>query len=424
MRKRLLLWLLATSAMTVAAASDARADVGTTFVPQGSQAGSSDAFLGYSVAIDGDTAVVGAFNDGGQGAAYVFVRTGATWALQQKLTSSDGVAGDEFGYVVAISGDTVVASAIAKASSQGAVYIFGRSGSAWSQQAEFSGTGVAAGDCFGCAVAARGTTAFIGSPDRSGGTGAAYVFANSGAGWQQQQVFAGAAAGDHFGFSVALSPDTTTALIGAFGASNATGEAYVLTMNGTWSNPPQQVVLSASDGQAQDRFGYSVSIDNGAALVGAYGNSGQGAAYVFTSGGNAWSQSATLVANDGASGDFFGYSVALSGAVATIGALEKSGPFGPGAAYVFSNAGGTWSQQELLAAGSGEYFGHSVAASGTTAVVGAFGASSDSGKAYFFASAPVVAPALGSKGALFALALLLGVSALIAGPRNRRVEAR
>lgn len=425
MRKKLWVGLLATCSVTFAPASDARAAGGTTFVSQGSQSGASNAFFGFSVAVDGDTAVVGALDDSGQGAAYVFVRTGVTWSLQQRLTAvSDGVAGDQFGHAVAVSGDTVVVSATAKANAQGYVYVFVRSGTTWSQQAEFTAPGGAAGDCFGCSVAVRGTTAFIGSPDRSGGTGAAYVLTSSGAGWQPQQAFTGAVAGDHFGFSVALTPDATTALIGAYGASNEVGEAYALTMNGTWSNPPQQVVLTASDGQAQDRFGFSVSADNGMALVGAYGNAGQGAAYVFMGGGSAWSQTATLAANDGAANDSFGYSVSLSGNTAVVGAFEKSGPLGPGAAYVFTNTDGAWSQQELFASGSGQYFGHSVAASGTTALASAFGASNTSGKAYFFASAPAVAPALGTRVNVAALMLVLAVFGSMAGRRNRRQLAR
>ena len=425
MRKKRWVGLLATCSVTFAMASDARAAGGTTFVSQGSQSGSSDAFFGLSVAVDGDTAVVGALNDAGQGAAYVFVRTGVTWSLQQRLTAAtDGAAGDQFGYSVAVSGDTAVVGAAAKASGQGYVYVFGRSGTAWSQQAEFTAPGGAANDCFGCAVAVRGTIALIGSPDRSGGTGAAYVFTSSGAGWQQQQAFTGAAAGDHFGFSAALSSDAATALIGAYGAANEAGEAYALTMNGAWSNPPQQVILTASDGQALDRFGWSVAADNGEALVGAYKNAGQGAAYVFTGGGSVWSQTAALVANDGAADDWFGYSVALSGSTAVVGAFEKSGPLGPGAAYVFTNTNGAWSQQELLASASGQYFGHAVAASGTTALVGAFGASNTSGKAYFFASAPVVAPAMGTRWNLAALALALVAFGSMAGRRNRRVQAR
>ncbi len=424
MRKRIWVWLTATCLVTAAAASDAKAAGGSTFVPQGSEAGSNDAFFGYSVSIDGDTAVVGALNDGGKGAAYVFVRSGIAWSLQQQLTAADGASGDQFGYSVAVSGNTAVVGAVAKASSQGYVYVFARSGAVWSQAQEFTASDGAANDCFGCSVAVRSTTAVVGAPQRSGGTGAAYVFASTGGVWQQQQEFSGQASGDSFGFSVALSPDATTALLGAYGASNQVGKAYALTMSGTWANPPQQAILTASDGQAHDRFGYSVAAGNGTVIVGAYQNAGQGAAYVFMGGGGAWSQQTKLVAADGAANDSFGYSVALSGNTAAAGAYEKSGPAGPGAAYVFTNTGGAWSQQEVSAPSTGQYFGYSVAASGTTALVGAFGASGDSGAAYFFASNPVAAPALGNRWTLVALTLLLAALGSTAGRRNRMVEAR
>jgi hypothetical protein len=423
MRKTALVWLLAACSVTVGAASDANAAAGPTYVSQGSQPGTSDAFFGYSVAVDGDTALIGAFNDGGKGAAYVFVRSAGTWSLQQRLAASDGAAGDEFGYAVALSGDTAVVSAVTKASSQGYVYVFARSGTAWTQQQEFTGSDSTANDCFGCSVSVSGAIAIAGAPQRLGVTGAAYVFANSGGVWQQQQEFLGQASGDAFGFSVALGANATTAVIGAYGASTETGKVYALTMNGTWASAPQQVILTASDGQAHDRFGYSVSAGSGTLLVGAYQNAGRGAAYVFTGGGAAWTQQTKLVAADGAANDFFGYSVALNGNTAVAGAYEKSGSLGPGAAYVFTNTGGTWTQQEVLASGSGQYFGYSVAASGTTAVVGAFGASSDSGDAYFFASS-VVAPALGRRENLVALTLLLAAFGSIAGRRNRRLEAQ
>jgi hypothetical protein len=424
MRKKARVWLLATCALTLVEASDAKAAGGSTFALQGSEAGSTDAFFGYSAAIDGNTAVVGALNDGGKGAAYVFLRSGTTWALQQQLTAADGASGDQFGYSVAVSGNTAVVGAVAKGSSQGYVYVFGRTGVAWTQEQEFTAADGVANDCFGCSVAVRGTTAVVGTPQKSGGTGAAYVFTASGSVWQQQQEFKGQASGDSFGFSVALSPDATTALIGAYGASSELGKAYALTMAGTWANPPQQAILTAADGQAHDRFGYSVSADSGTLLIGAYQNAGQGAAYLFTGSGTAWSQQTKLVAADGAANDLFGYSVALSGNTAVAGAYEKSGPAGPGAAYVFTNAAGTWTQQEVSASGTGQYFGYSVAASGTTAVVGGFGASSDSGEAYFFASNLLAAPALGNRWNLVALTLLLAALGSFAGWRNRMIEAQ
>jgi hypothetical protein len=414
MRKKLWAWIVALSAVLLCVGSDARASGGPTYALQGSFTGASDAFFGYSVATDGGTAVVGAFNDNASnGAAYVYVLTGSTWTLQQRLTAPDGVANDNLGYQVAISGNTAMIGAPGKANGQGYVYVFTRTGTTWALATEFTSSDGAPNDCFGCAIALRGGTALIGANGKLGGTGGAYVFTASGTTWQQGQAFVGTNVGEAFGYSVALSTGAQTAVIGAFEFSNATGHAYVFTSNGsTWS---QQAVIAASDGKPGDSFGYSVAVDGSTALLGAYAATGsngslQGEVYVFASAAGAWSQQTKLLASDGAANDYFGYSVALSGTTALVGAYEKGGTVG--AAYLFANAGGTWSQQqELPAPGAGQSFGWSVALSSTAAVIGAFSASNDSGAAYVFASAAAVAaPALGPAGSGVLLLLLLATA--------------
>ena len=141
----------------------------------------------------------------------------------------------------------------------------------------------------------------------------------------------------------------------------------------TWS---QQQELTASDGAATTNFGYSVSVSGDTAVIGASGknSSNQGAAYVFVRSGGAWTQQQELTASDGAAGDNFGYSVAVSGDTAVIGAYGKNS--NQGAAYVFVRSGGVWSQQQELTASDGaacDDFGHSVSVSGDTAVIGAIG---------------------------------------------------
>jgi len=123
--------------------------------------------------------------------------------------------------------------------------------------------------------------------------------------------------------------------VGAPGKNSQTGGAYVFVGSGsTWS---QQAELTASDGAAADAFGFSVALSGSTAVVSAPNkNSQTGAAYVFTRSGTAWSQQATLTASDGAANDFFGYSVALSGSTAVVGAPDKDSF--TGAAYVFTNA--------------------------------------------------------------------------------------
>jgi len=388
------------------------ADAAASVVQQVSLTGNSDSFFGYSVAASGNTVVVGAHNDaGGNGAAYVYVRNGSSWTQQQELTASDGASGDQFGYTVAISGNTVLVGAANKANGQGYVYAFGRSGSTWAQQAELTSSDGAANDCFGCSLAVSGTAAFIGAPGKLGNTGGAYTFTSNGTSWSQGGEFVGQAADEYFGFAVAISSDATTAVAGAFGANSSQGDAYVFTQSGTtWS---QKAVLTSSDGAAGDSFGYSVGVDSGTVLVGAYANDGKGAAYAFTGSGASWSQQAKLVASDGAAGDDFGFTVALSGTTAVVGAYQKNSTGGPGQAYVYTDSAGSWAQQELSPQGA--YFGYSVAASGTTAVVSAL--ASYSGEVAIYASAtqmaPPTAPALGHAVGLLAMALLVAACAVL-----------
>src|SRR5580658_3651197 len=411
-------WLLALSAAVMSITSGARAAGGPSFALQGSLTGAPDAFFGYSVAIDSstNTVVVGANNDNGnKGAAYVYVLNGSTWTLQQELTAPDGVAGDEFGYEVAISGNTMMVGADERgpdeqaggaANGQGYVYVFTRTGTTWTYQAEFTTpANAAAGDCFGCSIALGGSTAFIGANGRLGGTGEVYVYTGSGNSWTtSQSPFAGVSSGGYFGAAVALSSDGATAVVGAPGpgTSNSTGEAFVYTSSGgTWS---QQTTLAS--GKTGDSFGFSVAVDGGTALVGAYSaNGNQGAAYAFaTTGGTP--QAVPQPANT----TNFGWSVALSGTTALVGAYELAS--GPGAAYLYTVSGGTWSQGTALQVPvANQDFGYSVALSSSTAVVGAFG-ESNAGGAYIYAGPTplAAAPALGPAGITCLSLLLLGAA--------------
>jgi FG-GAP repeat len=214
-------------------------------------------------------------------------------------------------------------------------------------------------DAFGYSVALSGNSALVGAYLKTIGSntyqGVAYVFTFNGSTWVQQQELTASdgAAGDDFGSSVALADNV--ALVGAYrktvGSNGFQGAAYVFTFNGgTWV---QQQELTASDGSAFDQFGWSVALSGTTALVGAESktiglNSAQGAAYVFTFNGSAWDQQRELTANDGGSGDYFGYSVALSGTTALVGAYLKTvGSNGTqGSAYVFTFNGSTWIQQQ------------------------------------------------------------------------------
>jgi hypothetical protein len=183
--------------------------------------------FGVSVAISGSTAVVGASSKNSDtGAAYVFVRSGAAWHQQAKLTAADAQEFDNFGVSVAISGPTVVVGADSKHDLTGAAYVFARSGTAWSQQAKLTAPGPGTIDYFGNSVAILGSTAVVGAPGQTS-PGAAYVFARSGTAWHQQAKLTASdgASRDSFGGSVAIS--RSTAAMGADGNNSATGAAYV-----------------------------------------------------------------------------------------------------------------------------------------------------------------------------------------------------
>ena len=373
-----------------------------------SDGGAGDS-LGGSVAVDGNTVVVGAprhmvGSSSHQGAVYVFVQSDGTWVEQAELTASDGAAGDQFGYSVAVSGSTVVVGApyhtVGSNPSQGAAYVFVQSGGTWSQQAELSASDGARIDYFGYSVAVDGSTIVVGASNHIDGgarPGAAYVFVESSGTWSQQAELTASHGGNDFGLSVAINGNIV--VVGApgyaVGSNSGQGAAYVFVeSSGTWI---QQAELTASDGVAYDYFGISVAVDGSTVVVGAWShkvgsNPGQGAAYVFVQSGGTWIQQAELTASDGIANDSFGYSVALSGGTAVAGAFDHTVGSNSyqGAAYVFVQNGEIWSQQTELTASDGDrldQFGRSVAVSGSTAAVGAYShPNSGAGAAYVFES--------------------------------------
>jgi hypothetical protein len=142
--------------------------------------GATDDQFGHSVAVSDSTAVVGAHgHNSATGAAYVFVRSGTTWSQQAELTASDATAGDDFGWSVAVSGSTAVVGAQYRNAETGAAYVFVRSGATWSQQAQLTASDGATNAYFGFSVAVSGSTAVVGAYGHNSGTGAAYVFVNT-----------------------------------------------------------------------------------------------------------------------------------------------------------------------------------------------------------------------------------------------------
>lgn len=364
--------------------------------------------FGYSVAISGNTAVIGApYEDsnatginGNQaddtalsaGAVYIFIREGGTWSQQAYIKASNAGSNDRFGWSVSISGDTVVIGAPGEASNAtgvngnqqdnsvvdtGAAYVFVRSGTTWSQQAYLKeATNTVIKDGFGTSVSIDGNTVVVGSPGFDPGIGTVSVFFRNANTWSQQAQLSAsnAAGGDRFGGAVAVSGDTIA--VGASGEDSAatgiggsqtdnsasgSGAAYVFVRNGiSWS---QQAYFKASNTGAGDAFGISVAISadtivvgawaEGSAATGVNGNqldnslSYAGAAYVFSRSSNTWNQRAYLKASNTGDKDGFGISVALSESRIIVGS-DQPGTSLSGAAYVFVRSGSDWLQKWLF----------------------------------------------------------------------------
>ena len=328
--------------------------------------GQADDSFGWRVAVDGDTAIVGAYLEdaGGNqaGAAYVFQRNqgGAdNWGEVKKLTASDAQQGDYFGIGVAVSGDTTVVGAVwedAAGSTAGAAYVFQRDeGGAdnWGEVKKLTASDAQADSSFGESVAVDGDTTVVGAwlEDSEGmNAGAAYVFQRDQGGvenWGEVKKLTAsdAQAMDWFGATVAVSGDT--AVVGAYsedGTTTDAGAVYVFQRNqGSPDNWGEVKKITASDTQTDDRLGISVSISGDTAVAGAYreddGGTNAGAAYVFQrnqGGTENWGEVNKLTASDAQADDIFGLGVSLSGEIVVVGAPREDA-FGEssGAAYVF-----------------------------------------------------------------------------------------
>jgi len=377
--------------------------------------GVPQAWFGLPVALSGVNALVGSRNAAVngtsiQGAVYAFVRIRGIWKQTQKLVASDGVAGDQFGTSIAIFGNTAVVTApLAKINGntwQGAAYVFELSNGFWKQTqklvaktgAAFStlgtGTGltaeylfVGAGGVFNQGVyAPRRVHVFKFIPSKTGGK------------WIESQVLETPAPDDpisSFGTAIALSGNS--ALVGArasrVGNNLGQGMVYGYTeSNGTWSLTDK---LTGSDSGARDNFGNSVAMSGAVAVMGApgaviNGNISQGAVYVFNkSKAGRWTQVSKFTADDGDAIDLFGASVNLSDSSVLVGAYGIQSY--TGAAYLFQKKGNTWVQARRLSASDGtpgQIYGYSTALDGATALVGAYAATVDGnqaqGAAYFY----------------------------------------
>ena len=247
--------------------------------------------------------------------------------------AADAAAVDFVGLSVSVDGDTMIVGAPGDDDADpnaGAAYVFTQSGTAWNLQAKLTPTGPTLGeDLFGTSVGIDGETVTIGAPIANGGeprSGATYVFVRSGTTWTQQArlVASDVTPRINLGAAVAIDGDTIVAGAPTQTDDSGPGSAYVFTRTGdTWT---QQDKLTATDGAVNDQFGASVSIDGTTVVAGAPladdTGTNEGAAYVFTQSGTTWSQQDKLVASDAQDDDHFGQSVAVDGTVIVAGAPE------------------------------------------------------------------------------------------------------
>ena len=288
--------------------------------------------FGGQVSIDGDTAIIG---------AYIFTRVNDNWIEQQKLTANDDVDLDNIWLSsVALSGDTAVIGVPNDGDNSGSVYVFTRSDGVWSQEQKLTAIDGSVGDQFGHAVAISGDTTVIG--------------------------------GTNYGL-------------------NLSGSVYVFTRSdGVWS---QEQKLTAIDGSVGDQFGHAVAISGDAAVVGAWGDddngSRSGSAYVFARNSSIWAQQQKLTASDADEGDWFGYSVTISGDTALIGAWREGEDLHSGSAYVFTRSDSVWAEQQKLIASDVQYdkgFGQYLSISDNSAIIGAGGGATNSSEVYIFSN--------------------------------------
>jgi hypothetical protein len=391
-------------------------------------------------------------NDPGQssGAVYVYARNGDQWAEQAYIKASNPGSDDQFGFGVGLSadGNTLVVSAPYEDSgatgvngnqddnsieNSGAVYVFSRTGSTWSQQAylKASNTGEKdEGDQFGYSISVSddGNTLAVGAigedssakgingnqaDNGSNGSGAVYVFTRSGGAWSQQAYVKSSTAARNalFGYSVALSANADTMAVGAFDEDRGRGALYVFTRTaGTWS---QQARLRPTNSEPQDSVGcwIAISDDGNTLAAGALDedslltgvqpldkgaddektDKSAGAAYVFVRSGDKWTEQAFIKASNTGEDDWFGVRLALSGDGNTLavgapnedsaakginGKQDDDSADGAGAVYLFTRSGSTWKQDYYVKGTNTEKFdefGSAMALSrdGRTMAVGA-----------------------------------------------------
>ncbi len=397
--------VLWTSLATIAFAGAASAQCDpTTFGPPDSVA--VDDQFGAAVLMLGHRAMIGAPEESADpgspsvGAVHVYLESAGGWVPEERVLASDGAAGDGFGTRLAGGNGRLFVSAPwndAQGVNSGAVYVFERIGGSWTETAKLVGSDVAAGDLFGVGLSADGDRVLVGAPLHNGVAGAdvgkAYLFERQADGtWLETLALSplDGAQNDWFGRAVAIRGNRF--LIGSpqdDDAGSQSGGAYVYELvAGVWVLGDKLAPPSPGSG---DRFGYSVAIEGTTAFVGAYLDdqpaSDSGGVYVFDrQPAGSWTLSQVLVHSGATSGDQFGSVVAAEGSFLLVGAprIDRLGHADNGAAVLFELEAGTWTEKvKLFDRGfleGSSFFGDAVAVSGGGALVGEPQASDPNGQ--------------------------------------------
>jgi hypothetical protein len=364
-------------------------------------AGSPSQGNAVALSADGNTAIVGAPNDGSTGAAWVFTRSGGVWSQQGSKLVGTGAVGSNVaqGGAVALSsdGNTAIIGGFRDNASQGAAWVFTRSGGVWTQMGDKlvgSGANMAAGQGAAVALSGDGNTAIVGGPQDGGdNSGAAWVYTRSPSGWSQQGAKLTGDVNSLFGQSLALSADGNIALIGEPVFNSQAGTVAVFGRSGGVWTLQNGLVGSGAVGAAWQGRSVALSADGRTAIVGGVQDNGNlGAAWVFIrTGANSWFQQGTKLVGSGAIGAAQqGISVGLSadGNTAMVGGWDDNSFIG--AAWAFTRSGTVWSQlgDKLVGAGNSgialEGTWVALSGDGQTGIVGGPSDNSSVGAAWVF----------------------------------------
>jgi hypothetical protein len=364
--------------------------------------GNAEQGFSVSLSADGNTTIVGGIVDNGSaGAAWVYTRSGGVWTQEgTKLVGTGAVGRAEQGYSVSLSadGNTAIVGGYPDNNYAGAAWVYTRSGGAWTQEGtKLVGAG-AVGSAFqgrSVSLSADGNTAIVGGYADDGGAGAAWVYTRSGSTWTQEGtklVGTGAVGSADQGFSVALSADGNTAIVGGYYDNVGVGAVWIFTRSGgAWTQQGTKLVGTGAMGKARQGFSVSLSADGNTAIVGGYyDNVGAGAVWIFTRSGGAWTQQGKLIGTGAIGKANQGHSLSLSadGNTAIVGGYRDNAD--AGAAWVFMRSGGVWTQQGTKLVGTGAVgsprrgYSVSLSADGNTAIVGGNDDNGGAGAAWVF----------------------------------------